>query len=91
MSKEITEKELFVSFVITLFIGAFAGGMIMLFSIEMDLLVEKQTDMNEMVKIIEEAWKDCYLSIGLDDNQLYWKCRGFVSPIGYKCEELKVE
>jgi len=51
-------------------------------------LIPKETSMTERVRYISGQWDDCWLSIGEDDNALYWKCDRFSSRIGYYiCEE----
>lgn len=42
---------------------------------------------DELVRLISGSWEDCDLAIGVDDNQLYWKCHGFASKIGYECKK----
>ena len=38
----------------------------------------------EPIFLIGKAWEDCWLGLDLN-KQLYWKCEGFASPIGYEC------
>jgi len=51
-------------------------------------LIPKNRSMTEQMRYISGQWDDCWLSIGLDDNALYWKCDRFSSKIGsWVCTE----
>ena len=55
-----------------------------------ELSVEKETSMVERVRVISSQWDGCWLSVGEEDNALYWKCDGFTSKIGdWYCFEQK--
>ena len=57
---------------------------------ESELSVEKETSMVERVRVISSQWDGCWLSVGEEDNALYWKCDGFTSKIGdWYCFEQK--
>lgn len=43
---------------------------------------------DDKVFLINKAWEGCWLAVGEEDAQLYWKCDGFSAPIGvFVCSE----
>ncbi len=51
-------------------------------------IIPKETSMTKRVIAISGYWDNCWLTIGEDDNALYWKCNGFASKIGtWTCQK----
>jgi len=64
---------------VCLLIGFVFGALI---ENENHLFAPKEISMTKRVIAISSQWDDCWLSIGEDDNALYWKCHRFASRIG---------